>query len=151
MRFKEELQPVDYISENDIVKIGERIDAIYMNCNMEPVASYIDELSMEFDNRCYESLKSFNLTYFKKKLTELEITIDNYFNRSGVNREKALSGIFNNRMMYEVHNTTKFEIRCFSCIELANPFIHKKLKEKSEFQLAKVFNNHYEVVHTPYF
>ena len=84
-------------------------------------------------------------------MTELEITIENYFDRLGVNREKALSGIFDNKMMYEVHNTTKFQIRCFSCIELANGFIKRGMKAKNVFQLAKVFNKHYEIVHTPYF
>ena len=68
MRFKEEGRPVDYlskkeegklveyISKSDIVQIDERIDALYMSCNMEPIASYINELSIEFSNRGDESL-----------------------------------------------------------------------------------------------
>jgi hypothetical protein len=148
---KEEGKLVEYISKSDIVRIDERIDALYMSCNLEPIASYINELSIEFSNRGDESLKFFNLTSFKKKVTELEITIENYFDRLGVNRVKALSGIFDNRMMYEVHNTTKFQIRCFSCIELANGFIKREMKAKNVFKLAKVFNNHYETMHTPYF
>lgn len=82
------------------------------------------------------------------KLTDLEKTIEYDFNKFAVDREKALSAYYYNTMIFEVHNTTIFKIRYFSCKDLANASMVGK---KDEFKLAKVFNTHHETIHTPYF
>jgi hypothetical protein len=149
MKFHEE--NVDSISNIEINRIDDRINALYICCDkIEPISSCINELEVEFNNRVHGASKYFNINSFEKRLCEMENTITSYFNKFGVDRLTFLSGAFKNRMIYEVHNTTKFEIRYFTCIELANPFI-KKWNRNNAFQLAKVFNCHHQVVHTPYF
>lgn len=147
---KSQEQNVSSISDNEIETIDSRFDALYECCSkMEPVSSYINALEVEFNNR-EQAPKYFNIDLFKKRLCEIEHTVTNYFNKFGIDKFKASSTLYYNRVLYEVHNTTKFEIRYFTCVELANPFI-KKCNYKDALQLAKVFNAHYQVVHTPYF
>jgi hypothetical protein len=139
---------LDCVSAYNINEIEKRIDALHSSCDIQPIPSYIIELSREFDNRNMVASKYFNLGFFKDKLLDLEKTIELDFNRFGMDRQKALSGGHYNRMLFEVHNVTTFTIRYFSCRELANTFIGGN---KDEFKLAKVFNAHHEMVHTLYF
>jgi hypothetical protein len=138
------------ISQNEIEKIDKRFEVLYDCCNkMEPVASSINELEVEFTNREY-SHGFFDIISFRQKLDKIERIVTDYFNRMGVDRLKITTGLYFDRMLYEVHNTTKFEIRYFTCMELANPFI-KENKNNDAFQLAKVFYPHRQIVHTPFF
>ena len=148
---KSQEENVCAISDYEIETIDSRFDALYECCNkMEPVSSYINVLEVEFNNRD-EGAEYFNIDLFKKRLCDVEHTVMNYFNKFGVDRFEASSALYYNRVLYEVYNTTKFEIRYFTCIELANPFIKKCNYNNDIFQLAKVFNAHHQVVHTPYF